>query len=395
MHGTLEVSVITISWATSWQGRLGVAEPGAKETRVVGMSGVELPRSLDEFHPGRGRRGGRGFDVSGYVSIAPHGRIRPDDVDWHKTDSTVYTEAALAFFHGRDPYRVMVPRGWYYLYPPSRHGRPSPDGLRQRDAADRLYVVSIVMAFGRYFGHALRRRLLAAESPRSAAGVFARGGYRRVRGRPVGGPRLATRPGRSDAPLFPALGFRLVVRSRAGAAGLAGGVILAVPGGPQADPDPSRQLPPGTALGLAYRSRRRGTRAIRASTVTAGVVLGGLLFLIVIPAAIVGWRKNLDYLHTWTVQIASNQLVGRALRLRHPQPAQPEPDQRGLPLVRSRALGAGRPAAPRTLDLGAGSVQGVRGVILVILAGFCLATGRRGRPLDLALGYALACAAPF
>jgi hypothetical protein len=122
-------------------------------------------------------------------------------------------------------------------------------------------------------------------------------------------------------------------------------------------------------------------------------VLGGLLFLIVIPAAIVGWRKNLDYLHTWTVQIASNQLVGRRSNFDIHSP-------RNQSLANAVFLWCdpvrsvlGRQLVPELLIWARQSVLGVRGVILVILAGFCLASGRRGRPLDLALGYALACAA--
>jgi hypothetical protein len=361
------------------------------------LTGVGLPRSLDEF---RFREVAVAIVVAltiwGYVDIEPHGRIRTDHLDWHKTDFTVYTEAASAFFDGRDPYRVMNPRGWYYLYPPLFALTVAP--LTVFDSGTQViawYVVSIVLAFGCYFEARALWRLLAAGVDASRRGRFS----------------LVVGIGAFAAVLLPALdclqrgqvgvmllyflmlGFRLVLQSRGPRGWLAGGVILALPAVLKLVPI----LPVGFLLGqiwialLAPGERR--TRAIRAGAVTAGVVLGGLLFLIVIPAAIVGWQKNLDYLHTWTVQIASNQLVGRRSNFDIHSPRNQsltnavflwcDPDRSVL----------GRPLLPELLLWARGSVQGIRGVILLILAGFCLASGRRNRPLDLALGYALACAA--
>jgi hypothetical protein len=367
------------------------------KTRRWRLTGVGFPQSLDEF---RFRELAVlvvvALTIWGYVDIGPHGRIVPGHVDWHKTDFTVYTEAASAFFDGRDPYRVMNPRGWYYLYPPLFALAVAP--LTVFDTETQVivwYVLSIVLAFGCYFeARALWRLLQAGEAPAGRGKLSLWVG--------IGGFAAVLLPtldclqrGQVGVMLlyFLMLGFRLVLQSRSAPGWLAGGVLLALPAVLKLVPI----LPVGFLLGQLWvsliGSGERRSRTIRAGMVTAGVVLGGLLFLIVIPAAIVGWRKNLDYLQTWTVQIASNQLVGRRSNFDIHSPRNQsltnavflwcDPDR--------SVLGRG---LPPELQLWAGlSTRAIRGLILAILTGFCLASGRRARPLDLALGYALACAA--
>jgi hypothetical protein len=53
----------------------------------------------------------------------------------------------------------------------------------------------------------------------------------------------------------------------------------------------------------------------------------------------------------------------------------------------------GRSVIPEAQILARQATLGIRLLVLAILAGLCFASGGRGRPLDLALGYALACAA--
>ncbi|HSZ10628.1 MAG TPA: hypothetical protein VK759_00535, partial [Rhizomicrobium sp.] len=36
----------------------------------------------------------------------------------HRTDFTVYRDAAAAVLHGQDPYVIRNARGWAYVYPP-------------------------------------------------------------------------------------------------------------------------------------------------------------------------------------------------------------------------------------------------------------------------------------
>ena len=56
---------------------------------------------------------------------------------------------------------------------------------------------------------------------------------------------------------------------------------------------------------------RGGNRPLgQATALTAGVFAGVLLFVLVIPASLVGWQKNLDYLHIWQERIVTNDRVG-------------------------------------------------------------------------------------
>ena len=49
------------------------------------------------------------LSVWGLTDVRSRGRIDPADFLAHKSDLTCYTEAAKAFFDGRDPYEVANP----------------------------------------------------------------------------------------------------------------------------------------------------------------------------------------------------------------------------------------------------------------------------------------------
>ena len=57
---------------------------------------------------------------------------------------------------------------------------------------------------------------------------------------------------------------------------------------------------------------RMGRRPWReASALSAGVLAGVFLFLLAIPASLIGWEKNLGYIGTWHSGVVANQRVGQ------------------------------------------------------------------------------------
>src|SRR5262245_44975356 len=89
--------------------------------------------------------------VWGWTDVRLRGQIHPDDLLWHKTDLTVYTEAGAAFFDGRDPYTVTNVRQWRYLYPPLFAILVSPlHGLDPEWQVLVWFVLSTLMCWGVY-----------------------------------------------------------------------------------------------------------------------------------------------------------------------------------------------------------------------------------------------------
>jgi hypothetical protein len=372
--------------------------PEAKgRDRRWGLSGVGLPRSLDEV---------RFRDVIvavmvaltiwGYTDIGPHGRIEPGRLDRHKTDFTVYTEAASAIFDGRDPYRVTNPRGWYYLYPPLFALSVAPLVIFDTESQVLAwYALSVALAFG-CFAEARRLwRLLRAEGPSPTRSAHPRWVGTSAFLAVVLPTLDCLQRGQVGVMLlyFLMLGFRLVVQLRAWTGWLVGGLVLALPAALKLIPI----LPVGFLLGqlwiVAVRSGPRREGAVRAGAVTTGVLLGVLLSLFAIPAAVVGWRKNLDYLHTWTVQVAANKQVGWRSNFDIHSPRNQSLANAVHQWTDPKRSALGRPLPPEAELWARLAVLATRGLVLTLLAALGLASGGRGRSLDLALGFSLACAA--
>jgi len=86
------------------------------------------------------------------LDVSRRARIDPARPHLHMTDLTVYTEAGLAFFDGREPYEVSNIRGWKYLYPPLFALLIAPLGhLPPVWQATVWFLVSALMVFGIYF----------------------------------------------------------------------------------------------------------------------------------------------------------------------------------------------------------------------------------------------------
>jgi hypothetical protein len=336
--------------------------------------------------------------IFGLVNVAPKGRLEPDQTERHKTDFTVYTEAGAAFFDGRDPYRVTNPRGWYYLYPPLFALLVSPLTVFDTEAQVLAwYVVSVALAFGCFVEGRKTWRALARDLPAPAPTLW-------ISACALLAILLPTfdcfqRGQMGVALLYPLLlGYRLAAQGRSAPAWFLGGLMLALPAAIKLVP----LLPVGfVVLQLAASAigPGRGQRTTtHLTTVTAGVVVGGLLYLFVIPAACIGWRKNVESLQTWVVRVAANERVGRAARFDiHSLRNQSLPNAVHLLTRTLRGL----PAADWSTNIqrecadpvAAWVVVVIRGLMVASLLALGLTSGLRGDGLDRATAFGLACCA--
>jgi hypothetical protein len=248
------------------------------------------------------------------VDVGRRAAVDPQRPYLHMTDFTVYTEAGAAFFDGREPYEVSNVRGWRYLYLPLFALLVAPlAGLSPPAQASIFFAVSVLLCLGSY-GEC--RKLLAAvldEGPRhnrfvavlsavAAAGVLF--------------PALncLQRGQLGVALVYPLLaGFRLAVCGEARSARFLGGLVLALPVVLKLTP----VLPVGCLLlALVVRDCRhlivpRATTGLvgvgrgDSLAVGAGVLAGGVLFLLLIPASLIGWQANLRHLDTWYTRIGT------------------------------------------------------------------------------------------
>jgi hypothetical protein len=260
-----------------------------------------------------------GLAIWGRVDVCPRGRIQAGNIEVHRTDFTVFTEAGAAFFDGRNPYRVTNPRGWFYLYPPLFALLVSPLSILDSQSQVGIwYAVSIALGFGCYY-----------ESRRLCRLLIAWNREQRSERRETAGPPYWIATSAGFAVLLPALdclqrgqlgiallyplllGFRLVLSGRSGLTWLLAGVVLAFPVVVKVVP----ALPVGFLVlqrWLHALGRRRAPSSVwQAGALSAGVACGGFLFVLAFPAACVGWRSNLNHLQTWVGKVAANSDVGQ------------------------------------------------------------------------------------
>jgi hypothetical protein len=363
--------------------------------RLWRYDGVGWPRSVGEIRPWiPGVVVVVAATIWGYVSIAPNGRIEAGRVDMHRTDFTVFTEAGSAFFDGRDPYRVSNPRGWQYLYPPLFALFVSP--LLVLDTQSQVvvwYIVNLVLTLGCIVEVRRLWRL-------SAAPVSPMGGWLGICGGlavflPFLDCMQAGQLGIAILYLL-LLGFRLVIVGRSVRSWFLGGLILALPAAIKLVPALPVFLLVIQRWSAAISARLAGRPVRQASTLTAGIVAGAVLFLLAIPASLVGWNKNLHYLNVWYNRVVVNERVAPNANF-------------NIHSFRNQSLAnawylwnrtdvapatpGARPAIPR--DRGERvvhrSVRVVIGASLALLAVVSLVLGSRGDPLDQAAAYGLAC----
>lgn len=251
------------------------------------------------------------------LDVQKRALVDPARPDLHMTDVTVYTEAGRAFFDGRDPYEVANLRGWKYLYPPLFALLISPLAYATPAwQASGWFALSALMCFGVYFEC---RKLLAFCLPSRGSGNERSGqtfvpipAWLTISAAVVAGlPALncLQRGQMGIALVYPLLvGFRLVVTGSSSLRWFCGGVLLALPVALKLTP----ALPVACVLFVlfvaAWAGRGLANRSSQWSHAlwpTAGCVAGSALFLLVIPASLVGWDKNLDYLHTWYEKVGT------------------------------------------------------------------------------------------
>jgi Glycosyltransferase family 87 len=335
--------------------------------------------------------------IWGYVDIGPRGRILPGMVERHQTDFTVFTEAGAAFFDGRDPYRVHNPRGWHYLYPPLFAILMSP--LSALDTESQVlvwYFLNCVMAFGCFAeGRRLWRVVSAGVERRFARRVAACAMLTAVL--PFLDCMQAGQLGIAILLLL-LVGFRLAMLGRSWFSRFAGGLVLALPAAIKLVP----ALPvafftyQAWAGALSLSRWRSSTR--KASALTAGVVTGGILYLIAAPAAVIGWQENLNYLDQWHQRIVANDRVGPNANFNiHSYRNQ---SLTNAVYLWDRSFGsepvnepdaAAKPDRPERVVHGEVRIAIAGLILLMTTIGFVV--GRRGDSLDQAMSYSLACCA--
>ena len=243
------------------------------------------------------------------VDIAPRGRIEPDHIEGHRTDFSVYTTAGAAFFDGREPYAVTNPRGWSYLYPPIFALMVAP--LASLDTVSQVvvwYALSLVGCFG---VHAESCRLwrLIGSCGKGSEGLGRWVAVCAVLTVLVPTLECLQRGQVGIAMLYALLlGLRLVLEGRGGGAWFLAGIVLSWPIAVKLIP----ALPVGfliwQRLSLAFA--RPGPTRREAGVLGLGVLAGGAIFLLVIPAACLGWDANLRHLATWTRKVVTNPDAG-------------------------------------------------------------------------------------
>ncbi|MFI5459291.1 MAG: glycosyltransferase family 87 protein [Isosphaerales bacterium] len=332
--------------------------------------------------------------IWGYVDIGPRGRIEPGRIDRHMTDFTVFTEAGAAFFDGRNPYLVANPRGWHYLYPPLFAILIAPLSVFDTESQVLIwYFVNVGLAFA-CLGEARRLWRLVSDraEPRRSLWIVVCGGLAALL------PYLdCMQAGQLGIAILYLLivGFRLVLQGRSSRVRFLAGLVLALPAVVKLVPS----LPvvfllfqQWSAVAFSAGVRRPWGRA---TSLTAGVLTGAFLFLLAIPASLIGWQANLAYLHVWHTRVVSNDRIGPNANFNIHSVRNQSLANAVYLLMKSTARttpsdfqAAARRDRPERLVHS--WVRVVIGVILTLLVAVGLALRRRTDALDQATAYSLA-----
>ena len=209
----------------------------------------------------------------------------------HRTDFTVYRDAAAAVLHGQDPYAIRNVRGWAYVYPPPYSIVMVPFALLALPVSVLAWyfvcaglTVSAISMAGRLAGTVAaseRKRLAILFIPALIVSVWFTVGLTR-------GQASVLMSWLVIAAIF----WENKGRTSAGAACLAGAVLLKA-----------------FALTLLCYYAWRGRWKMVAATLMA-ILLGGL----VLPSAVWGWHGNLHYIGEWIHEVAGPALGSESSR---------------------------------------------------------------------------------
>jgi hypothetical protein len=246
--------------------------------------------------------------VWGLTDVRNRGRWDPATPLNHMTDLTVYTEAGAAFFDGRDPYAVSNPRGWHYLYPPLVAITLAP--LSKLDSQWQVviwYFFNLAVAWGCCY-ESLRMLRLVRPTAIFAAPTWLVG----LTAAAMLFPALNCLQ-RGQVGLlvtyFVLLGLRLSLGGRSWLGWTAGGFSLALAITVKLTPImPALFLV--ALLGLPVLMGWNRSKLPQAATLLGGLTAGLAVFLLLLPAAAVGWSANLHHLHRFVDLIVLNHDVG-------------------------------------------------------------------------------------
>jgi hypothetical protein len=209
----------------------------------------------------------------------------------HRTDFTVYRDAAGAVLHGQDPYIIRNVRGWAYVYPPPYSIVMIPFALLPLPVSVLAWyfvcaglTISAVTMSGRLAATGVtseRKRLAILFIPALIVSVWFTVGLTR-------GQASVLMSWLVIAAIF----WEKKGRTAAGAACLGGAVLLKA-----------------FALTLLCYYVWRGKWKMVAATVVA-ILLGGLI----VPSAVFGWHGNLHYIGEWTHEVAGPALGSESSR---------------------------------------------------------------------------------
>lgn len=247
--------------------------------------------------------------IWGFVDVRRRGYPSPQTPLAHKTDLTVYTEAGAAFFDGRQPYEVANPRGWTYLYPPMFAMLLAPlHALPTQDQVMVWFFLSLLFCWGCW--HEMRRILEIVRNDDATVAATWRRWYPWLGVVAVAVAVIPTlnclqRGQVGVVKLYLLLlGLRMILGGRSYRSWFAGGIVLAMPIVLKIMP----ALPVGflVFLQLAGVLQQRWTPRLWRDSITrrlvgstAGLLVGLVLFILCLPAMLVGWDANLYHLNTW------------------------------------------------------------------------------------------------
>ena len=245
--------------------------------------------------------------IWGWFDVRKRGTVDPNDRWIHKTDFTVYTEAGVACFDGRDPYVVANSRGWRYLYPTLFAILVSP--LHELDTRNQVLVwfaVSVLACWGCYRElMRIGRKVLPGDWRPGHFGLIPTWlGTLSVAAVTLPALNCMQRGQVGVAKLYLILlGFRLLISHRSLWQPVLGGSLLALAATLKITPI----VPACAVVGqqvLAAWFARTDTAWKQAGAGALGLTGGMALWLLLVPAAFVGWSTNLDHLGTWWSTVA-------------------------------------------------------------------------------------------
>lgn len=235
------------------------------------------------------------------------GRLDANRPEVHRTDLTAYTSAANVWWNGGtsdEAFAAASPRGWRYQYLPFFGTLMGPLSLFGTQTQSFLFgLFGVALAFGVFVES---RRLIHLFF---SSGLDPPGWIAACAATAFAFPMLNTiqRGQVGLLVVYPLmLGFRLMYTSRP----TAGGVALAFPAILKILPTLSAGSILIATVAPVLRTRDRDVvhRAIKS---VVGFLVGCLLFLLIVPALLIGWQNNLDGIRYFLEHVVLNPNFAR------------------------------------------------------------------------------------